>query len=117
MALGYGRAGALNRLITIERSVDVQDATGQPIPTWQRLCRAWAAVDSSDAAERFQNAREVGHKWRVFTIRWRDDIDFNQRIVYEGEYYNIRKINEIERRGRSKFLDITAESIEGADGQ
>lgn len=103
-------------MILIERPVTTRDSMGQPIPTWRRLARAWAAVESVDTNERFQSAREVGHKLRVFTIRYRDDVLFNYRIVYKNEYYNIRSVKEVERKGRDAFLDILGELIEGATG-
>lgn len=116
MALYQTRSGGLTRMITIQQATATQDVAGQPIKTWTRLDRAWAAVESIDTNERFQGIREVGHKLRLFTIRYRSDINFEQRIVYQEEYYNIRSIKEVNRRGRDAFLELLGELIEGAEG-
>lgn len=116
MPLSSGRAGALNKMVEIQynSTPDEQDGVGQPVFTWKRFTRAWCAVESIDTNERFQAGREVGHKLRNFTFRWRNDLKFEHRIVYEGEYYNIRSIKEMERKGRAKFLEVLGEIIEGA---
>lgn len=116
MALSHARSGALTKMILIQRPVTTQDSMGQPIPTWQRFARAWAAVESVDTNERFQSEREVGHKLKLFTIRYQAGIVFNYRIVYKDEYYNIRSIKEVDRKGRDAFLELLGELIDGATG-
>lgn len=123
MGLPQARAGALNKLIDIEylhwakdsagNKIIERDSMGQPIEIWRRLCRVWAAVESTDTSERFQAARNVGHKLRKFQIRFRKDVTFEHRILYQDEYYNIRSIKDLERRGRDCFLEILGEVIDG----
>lgn len=117
MTLATARSGALTKLIQIQcYTPDEQDSQGQPVKNWRLRARAWAAVESVDTMERFESAREVGHKLRIFTIRFRNDVLFQDRIVFEEEYYDIRSLRSMERRGRDRFIEILGELIQGANG-
>ena len=108
------RSGALTRIIEIQRRDDnAQDTTGQPIEVWRTLHKVYAAVRSEDVTERFQSDQYVGHSLRAFTIRWIEGIQFKDRIVYDGEIYNIRSKKEAEKRGRKVFMEILGETAGG----
>lgn len=104
---GLPRAGALDRMIEIQRAVEAQDSTGQAISTWSRYARAWANVESVDAIERFYTERPVSPAMKVFTLRWVDGVTAKDRILYDEQVYNILSIAEF--NGRKAWLKIVAE--------
>ena len=46
----------------------------------------------------------------LFTVRWRDDIRINDRIVHGGRSYDIQRLRD--GRGRRINLEIEARSIQ-----
>lgn len=87
------RIGALNESITIQRALMIPNDIGEPVETWVDLATVWAAkTDIRGTDTRFK-------------IRWRRDVEPRDRILCEGNYYDITGTVEL---GRREALEIYA---------
>ena len=99
--------GKMRRLISIERASEIPDGAGGFETTWSEIGTAWAWFKTMSGNERLygmQLENPVTHK---IYIRYRTDIDERDRIVYQGRYFNIRALLDLEELRR--YIEITAE--------
>lgn len=93
------RAGDLDRRITIQRAVTVQDSLGQPVSTWTDLVTVWAKVDWREGGESIEAGEQRSAKQAVlFTVRWMRLLDPQHRVLFEGRAYEIDDVQEVGRR-------------------
>lgn len=104
--------GALNRRLTFEANTPSRDALGQPIESWSTLATVWAAIDYGNGGEKIENDREIHTSKITFTVRYRADVSVKNRILFEGEYYDIRDIREVTTGFRQMYLEVDAEKYE-----
>lgn len=92
-----------NRIITIERPLDVRDAQGGVKRSWVVLEEVWASYRPIKADEQFRRGSNRRQAIRVvdFGIRHRDDVDETMRVIYEGLAYGIIGIKAV---GRSELI-------------
>lgn len=100
--------GQLDRRIVLQNRTTAANAYNEPVETWATLATVWAKVEypvtgSDEATEQNLN---VARRRVDFTIRYRADVGFVERITYNGGTYDIERISEL---GRQNFLKITAE--------
>jgi len=104
------KPGKLDQRITIEQLSLVSDGGGGFTKTWAGLSSApivWAHVKANSGREAFEDDRTNATMTATFTIRNRDDVQENDRIIWRSEFYNIRQVM---REGvRSMYLRIVAE--------
>jgi SPP1 family predicted phage head-tail adaptor len=102
------QARHLDRIITLERFTETRDAFNNPVLTWGTLATVRASVEHIRDAERW-TAQEVGAAATMrFQVRWSStvaDLDAKDRLVYEGDTFNITAVKEL---GRREGLEITA---------
>ncbi len=103
------RAGTLRKQITLQHNTPTTSATGQQSPSWMTYATVWGQVVAETSTE-----HEVGKKlisvgtWKV-TIRYRDDVTAEDRIVWGSRILNIiGSPNPDERR---RQLTMTAHDI------
>lgn len=92
------RAGSLDRLIEIQRRTTGLDLYGTPLETWSTYAtlRAQLLKNATDDRE-----GERGHTTdAVLTFRtyYFASLSLNDRLLYQGESYNVTGIIEIGRR-------------------
>src|SRR3990167_1977259 len=102
------RAGELDRRVNIQQYTETRNAKGEAIKTWSLLETVWAKVEPVAGSEPFQAEQENAKRTLKFTIRHRTDVTEKMRIAYGSFYYNIKSIEELERR---EGLAITAEAF------
>lgn len=101
------RIGPMNRSVSIEQAIEVQDEVGQPVPTWVTI-RGWrAARKDIQGWERIRSDQEIGARVSVFTGRW-FAADTKMRLVHDGLTWDIQGLAEL---GRRDFLEITAVAV------
>jgi SPP1 family predicted phage head-tail adaptor len=84
-------AGTLSERIIIERAVGARTAMGVQQSEWQQVCRCLASVALEGAgAESEAQALSAMPKYRV-TIRKRDGIAIDQRIIWRGRVLMVRQ--------------------------
>lgn len=103
-------AGNLDQLITLQRAVETSDGIGGTTRAWADLVddpTVWAGVKAKSGREGMAEGRINAVYVVVFTIRNRSDLSEVDRIVWNGEAYNIRGIMREGERGL--YLRIEAE--------
>ena len=102
------RIGELDQKINIQREVRIPDDMGGHTLNLENIavCQ-WAHVRpmSGSEAERFDKLNPVATE--LFVIRWRGDLQEDDRVIWEGVEYNIRYIKNA--GGRKLYLEFFAE--------
>ena len=98
------RAGSLDRRITVQQATTTLDSFGEPIKAWADLCTVWAQVKPVGGNERFQGQQVNPEVDTRFIIRYRTDVRVAQRVVYDGEQYDVLGILEIGRHAGQELL-------------
>jgi len=102
-------SGRLDRQIVIESPAVAQDASGEPVETYSTFATVWARkLSIKRAAEAFKFEQRVGTKNVVWEIRHRTDLTNRMRVLFDGVYYDIVGIEEIER---AKGLLLHTEAV------
>lgn len=99
------RAASLNKRIRIERAVVTVNAYGVPHEAWETLC--YACADVAQALD--ETRHESGARSEIsatFTIRFLDDVQLSDRIVYRDQVHDIVQIVEIGRRRALKIATM-----------
>lgn len=103
------RAGKLDRKITIQKPVSVQDEYGQVVNQFQDHVTIWAQIISINSSERFRESQHLAQADIVFRIRYRSDLNAKMQIVYNGDNYRIE--GPPMELGRREGLDIAARAV------
>ena len=78
------RAGGLRHKIELQSAVETQDSFGQPAPTWSTYATAWASVEVESVSELAQSEKWVNQRRYTLTVRFRDDVETEHRVVLPG---------------------------------
>jgi SPP1 family predicted phage head-tail adaptor len=101
-------SGKLDRRITIERANTTKNSDNEPVTAWAELAKRWASKKDVSDGEKIR-AAEVGATVTTrFQVRWDSvtkTITGADRIVYDGQVYEIEGTKELERR---EGVEITA---------
>lgn len=103
--------GRLDRKVTIEEpSLTASSTTGERTQTWVTLAVVWATVTYPKTMamnEGLEQSRLTAVTPVEFTIRWRTDVTVDMRVYYRGEYFEIKRINEVGQR--NEMLKLVTE--------
>jgi SPP1 family predicted phage head-tail adaptor len=104
------KIGVMDREITIQRRELEENAFAERVEVFTDLLTVWAAVEYpiSRQDEQIADGLNLTTSPVNFTIR-DTDITVKDRIVYDGENYDIINIAQI---GRNDRLKITAVNVE-----
>ena len=104
-------AGTLKCRVVIERPSAQQDAAGQPLNQWTKVCKPRASIRHAAGLEAVRASAESSIDKASFRIRYRTGIDTSMRVVYRGQVYSISAIlpDEVER----DHIDLVCEVING----
>lgn len=83
-------AGKLNKRITIQVPVIVQDEDGLTQESWQDHAVVWAAVEPLRGREYFAAAAVNAENTVRFRIRYQRGINSKMRLVYDGRVFNLK---------------------------
>ncbi len=86
------RAGDLNERITIQQNTPTQDAFGAEVASWSTVATVWAQVIAQSGSEQIAAGVGVATTIYTVTIRYRDDVTTQMRILYEGLTLEIRAV-------------------------
>ena len=87
-------AGKLNRRIALQSNAPIQDTYGDMIESWSLIGNVWAEMVSAKGSEKFTAQQDAGFDTVVWRIRYRSDLDNLDRVVYDGQNYDILGVNE-----------------------
>lgn len=100
------RAGSLDSVIFIQSPVTVIDEFGTPTESWQVVAKMRAAVLQYSVDDREGRKGCTTETSVTFLMRHLKGIGLDQRLIYKGNVYCIRDIQEL---GRGRGLAIGAE--------
>lgn len=104
------QSGQMDQRITLQRFSETPDGAGGYTAQWADFpadARVWASVKAKSGRESLTEGRTSATFVVVFTIYNRSDLSELDRIVWNGENYNIRGI--LRMGGRDVRLSIEAE--------
>ncbi len=97
-------AQGLDRRVRIERRVAVRDALGGEAVTYALRARVHAEVIHTRGREAFLNQQMQPTADIEFRIRWRNDVAQTDRVVHDGQAYDIQYLAEMGRRRRLRIV-------------
>lgn len=100
------RAGRLDRTIIIERGAHTVDAAGTPSFTWTTLATLRAERIQSSTDEYLQAQGANAETVMIFRTRFVASVTTADRVLYEGDVFNIREVKEL---GRRRGLELRTE--------
>ncbi len=102
--------GRMDQRITLQRTAETPDGVGGTLRGWSDFesdPSPWAAVIAKAGREGLTEGRTTATYVVLFTIYNRDDLSELDRILWNGEAYNIRNLRR--EGGRRLRLVIEAE--------
>ena len=104
------RAGSLDRAVTLLRYRTTVNELYEPVETYVAVATLRARVQHMRVTEIYDANSFQAMRNTKFFVRYRSDVTERDRLMYEGDLYRIRGINEM---GRRELLEILAEWMEG----
>jgi SPP1 family predicted phage head-tail adaptor len=101
--------GKLDRKITIQNRTTSTNALGEKTDTWATYATMWANFRTMGGKEGQGERQEVAELTNEFRIRYIPEIVPDMRILFEGTYYDIQSVSEIQRK---RYLSIKATSTD-----
>jgi SPP1 family predicted phage head-tail adaptor len=101
----------------LDRRIDLQHNTpggtndyNQPIESWATFASVWAKLEHHRSTEGEDAARQFAGFEGFFTIRYRGDVLAEDRIVYDGETFQV--IGRPRELGRRQYLKLLVRGVE-----
>lgn len=110
MSLHHTKLGELDRRIVLLNYSVGKDNTGAPLETFSELQTVFAKIIYKSSTEKELINKETGVTKLDFIIRYRSDINTQNKIQYRNRTYDITGIEEIGINDR--FLLINTRNIE-----
>jgi SPP1 family predicted phage head-tail adaptor len=107
-------AGKLRHKLTIQQKTITTDAFGGAIETWSDMAvNVWASVEPLSGRE-LATAQSVYAETTVkITMRYLSSVIPAMRIVFEGRFYNIQSVVDVDMRHRELIILCSEGSNEG----
>lgn len=102
------RAGPLDRRITLQRPIDVQDESGAVTHAWTPVAEIWAQRQDLRAREYVSANTTLAEVEAVFRIRHRDDVAPRWRVLEGGKVFEISGITQLGRRDGLELRCVAA---------
>lgn len=96
--------GKLDQIVSIYNASKSISSAGEPVYVYTLHCKAFAAVESLENIENVEAESYVTLPRLKITIHMQSGISTAQRLVYNGQNFNITAIKEINRR----FYELNA---------
>lgn len=92
------RSGRLTEEIAIERATVTVDPDGTPVQSWVHLATLRAEKVEQSTTEYIRNFGASDEEVIVFRARFFEGITNADRVVWNGDAFNIRQVSPIGRR-------------------
>lgn len=92
------RSGSLDRTITVQRYSETIDDYGAPVFVWSDIVSLRAKKVESTTEEFIRDHGASDETVIVFRARFFDGITNADRVLYEGNAFNVKELKEIGRR-------------------
>lgn len=89
------KAGDLRQIVTLQRPRDHVNEKGRRITDWENVATVHAA--KADVSGREFYVAQAFHAEDVvtWTLRWREDVTTEWRLMHRGAAYNILEVNHL----------------------
>ena len=108
------RIGKSDRRIEIQRATETTNGYGEKVETWSELATVWAELmKTSGQKEAISNQQDTAAKTLTFKIRSSSTtrgITPKDRVIYSGDTFDIKGIDEIGRNDQLLLMCETASS-------
>lgn len=101
------RPGELDQRVEFYRAVSAPDGMGGTTETLELITKRWALVRPMSGNETKNFDTVNAETMYLFVVRYPLDILDSDRILWDGEYYNIRARKK--PTGRTLYMQIEAE--------
>ena len=109
--MGIVSAGILDQRITIQIKTVVRGSLGGHDETWATLATVWAQTLDMTGREIFQAKAMGSSSTMLITIRYRNDVKADQRILFsDGSLARIEWVRHVTRKER---LELYCLKIDG----
>lgn len=108
------RAHRLNRRITVEEPTATRSETGDNIETWGTYCTAFASIEPLRGQEAWTELQQTATQAVRVVVRYSATniaITPLMRISYDGSYYDIHSVIDIENRHREVQMLCTLRQL------
>jgi SPP1 family predicted phage head-tail adaptor len=102
------RPGKLRELVTIEEEQTQPDGSGGFTLTWEAFAQVYAHVRPVRLTESERQGAMRASRGYVFTMRRRDDLSEDMRIMWNSQPFNIREIRLPAER--ELYMEVFAQS-------
>jgi SPP1 family predicted phage head-tail adaptor len=102
-------AGQLKHRVVIQSFTTTQSQSGQVSRTYNTLATVWAKVTPTTGREYYQSDRINAEVTHQVTIRYRDDVKPDMRIIHRGRTFEIESV--IDRREAITLLDLLCKEV------
>lgn len=92
------KAGQLIEVIEIERFTSTVNEAGTPVQEWAAVCTLRAEKVEQSTTEYMRNVGTTDEEVVVFRTRYFDGITNADRVIWQGDAFNIKQIALIDRR-------------------
>ena len=108
------RAGLLRHRVVIQTLSTAKDAIGGDAETWTRLATVWAEVKPLSAREALEAQRMTSTASHFITVRYRDDLAPNMRVVWRGRTFEISQVENLD--GRDEAIRLWCSEVQALAG-
>ena len=91
--------GRLDRKIVIENQTFSNNSIGEYTSSWSTFHTAFSSVTKVSGSESVQADQITATNKVRFKIRFFDGINEAMRVLYNGNYYDIVEVQELDREG------------------
>jgi SPP1 family predicted phage head-tail adaptor len=101
--------GQLRHRVELHSPAVTRDAYGQPKETFTKYADAWAKVEPLSMKEQVQNEQVMGERTHRITIRFNEDVDRKDRVVFGSRTFEIVSIVNPDERNR--VLELISKEV------
>lgn len=94
--------------VEVETPTEAADGFGGYVSTWANKTYIWCMVNDTGGGESFVDGRESTNTSAVFVTQYRDDITTKDRLLLDGVTFNVRRVENVDRK--SRYLRLYGES-------
>lgn len=99
--------GKLRHRLTIQQSVRSDDSGGGATLVWTDIDEVWGAIEAISGQENLEAGRISGKVVYRITLRYRDDLAPEMRLLSGSEVFEILSVQDED--GRRRFLTCKCE--------
>ncbi len=97
-------SGKLRHRLDVQNVVETEDELGTEVISFTSAFKAWGSIDTLKGAELVQAREVVTRATHKIRMRFLEGLTERNRIVHNGNVYNIEALNDIEQRHKTLEL-------------